>query len=328
MSDLDRKPLISVAIPAYNESANIEQLATRLRKVFDDLGQDYEFEVVICENGSADDTEDKIRAEVARDSRFTMIQLSRNFYMEGGMMAALSRVTGDACVIMSADLQDPPEMIPQMLELWKSGLDHVYSVITYRHGESKFRRVAAEIFYWLIDKVSDTPVPRNASDFRLVDRQMYEAFNALPEKNRMVRATWGWLGFRSTAIQYERPARAGGKSTFNPIATAGFAIRGILASSLSPLKLMPILGGVFSMLSFLGAAIISIRAFVFGVPFPGWGTLVCLNLLLFGFLFLGLSIVAEYVGMTFGEVRGRPAFIERSSRIAIPSDEAAKVQKD
>ena len=318
MSNLDRKPLISVAIPAYNESANIEQLATRLRKVFENFSERYEFEVVICENGSADDTEHKIRAEVARDHRFKMIQLSRNFYMEGGMMAALSRVKGDACIIMSADLQDPPEMIPQMLDLWQSGFDHVYSVITYRHGESKFRRTAAEIFYWLIDKVSDTPVPRNASDFRLVDRQMYEAFNALPEKNRMVRATWGWLGFRSTSIEYERPARAGGKSTFNPIATAGFAIRGILASSLSPLKLMPIVGGIFSLLSFLGVAVISVRAFVFGVPFPGWGTLVCLNLLLFGFLFLGLGIVAEYVGMTFGEVRGRPPFVVRETNESQP----------
>lgn len=314
MSTPDSKPLISIAIPAYNESANIPQLADRLRTVFSQLANRFDFEVVICENGSADDTEQKIRAEVTKDPRFKMVQLSRNFYMEGGMMAALSRVSGDACIIMSADLQDPPEMIPEMLDLWDSGFDHVYSVITYRHGESRFRRTAAEIFYWLIDKVSDTPVPRNASDFRLVDRQMYQAFNALPEKNRMVRATWGWLGFRSTGIEYERPARAGGKSTFNPIATAGFAIRGILASSLSPLKLMPILGGIFSLLSFLGVAFISVRAIVFGVPFPGWGTLVCLNLLLFGFLFLGLGIVAEYVGMTFAEVRGRPPFVIRAAR--------------
>ena len=322
MSGRDNKPLISIAIPAYNESANIEQLSDRLRKVFDQLADRYEFEVVICENGSADDTEQKIRAEVARDNRFKMIQLSRNFYMEGGMMAALSKVRGDACVIMSADLQDPPEMIPAMLDLWDAGSDHVYTVITYRHGESRFRRVAAELFYWLIDKVSDTPVPRNASDFRLVDRQMYEAFNALPEKNRMVRATWGWLGFRSISLHYERPARAGGKSTFNPIATAGYAVRGILASSLSPLKLMPILGGGFSLLSFCGVAAIAVRAIFFGVPFPGWGTLVCLNLLLFGFLFLGLGIVAEYIGMTFGEVRGRPPYVERVSReIPYKSDE-------
>jgi glycosyltransferase involved in cell wall biosynthesis len=311
MSSHDTKPLVSIAIPAYNESENIAELARRLRTVFEELAEEFDFEVVICENGSSDSTEAKILAEVERDPRFRMVQLSRNFYMEGGMMAALSKVRGDACVIMSADLQDPPEMIPQMVRLWADGVDHVYTVITYRHGESRFRRTAAEIFYWLIDKVSDTPVPRNASDFRLVDRQMYEAFNALPEKNRMVRATWGWLGFRATSLQYERPARAGGKSTFNPIATAGFAVRGILASSLSPLKLMPILGGLFSFLSFCGAIGIAIRALFFGVPFPGWGTLACLTLLLFGFLFLGLGIVAEYVGMIFVEARSRPPFIER-----------------
>lgn len=314
MSSHDRKPLISVAIPAYNESANIEQLASRLRKVFDDLSDEFLFEVVICENGSSDDTENRILAEVERDSRFKMVQLSRNFHMEGGMMAALSRVNGDACVIMSADLQDPPELIPQMLKRWQAGYDHVYSVITYRHGESRFRRVAAEIFYWIIDKVSDTPVPRNASDFRLVDRQMYEAFNALPEKNRMVRATWGWLGFRSTAIEYERPPRAGGKSTFNPIATAGFAIRGILASSLVPLKLLPISGLAMSFLSFLGVLVIAIRALFFGVPFPGFGTLACITLMLFGFAFLGIGLLAEYIGMIFVETRSRPSFVVRETR--------------
>lgn len=322
MSNLDRKPLISVAVPAYNESANIEQLATRLRRVFENFSERYEFEVVICENGSADDTEHKIRAEVARDHRFKMIQLSRNFYMEGGMMAALSRVKGDACIIMSADLQDPPEMIPHMLELWQSGFDHVYSVITYRHGESRFRRFAAEIFYWLIEKVSDTPVPRNASDFRLVDRQMYEAFNALPEKSRMVRATWGWLGFRSTEIRYERPARAGGKSTFNPVATAGFALRGILASSLSPLRLMPVLGVLCSGFSFLGAVLIGARAIFYGVPFPGFGTLACMMLFLFGIAFFGLGILAEYVGMIFVEARGRPSFVTRSVVEASPDSRA------
>lgn len=316
MSNPRPRPLISIAIPAYNESANIEPLAQRLRAVFDGLRQKFDFEVVICENGSQDDTEQKIRTEMAKDPRFKIIQLSRNFHMEGGMMAALSQVAGDACVIMSADLQDPPEMIPEMLEHWQSGFDHVYSVITYRHGESRFRRFAAEVFYWLIEKVSDTPVPRNASDFRLVDKQVYEAFNSLPEKNRMVRATWGWLGFRSTPIEYERPPRAGGKSTFNPIATAGFALRGILASSLTPLKIMPVLGLVCSLMSFLGAIVIAIRAFAFGVPFPGFGTLACLLLFMFGVAFFGIGILAEYVGMTFVEVRARPSFVVRQQREA------------
>ena len=300
---------VSAIIRAYNEAHNIGRLLEGLRQ--QTVRPD---EIVVVDSGSTDDTEAKILLEVDRDQRFKMVQLSRNFYMEGGMMAALSHVKGDACVIMSADLQDPPEMIPEMIRLWESGFDHVYTVITHRHGESKFRQMAAEVFYRIIERVSDTPVPRNASDFRLVDKQMYEAFNNLPEKNRMVRATWGWLGFRSTCLQYERPPRAGGKSTFNPIATAGFAVRGILASSLSPLKAVPILGLGLSFLSFLAMVGFAVRALFFGVSFPGFGTVICLLLLLFGFLFLGLGLIAEYVGMTFSEARGRPPYIERRPR--------------
>jgi glycosyltransferase involved in cell wall biosynthesis len=307
----DRKR-ISIAVPAYNESTNIPVLAERLRRVFDvDLGGRYDLEVVICENGSHDETWDVLMAEHHRDARFKVVQLSRNFHMEGGMMAALAHVSGDACVIMSADLQDPPEIIPQMLERWEAGDEIVYTVITHRHGESRFRQTAAEIFYWLIDKTSDTPVPRNASDFRLVDRKAYEAFNALPERGRMVRALWGWIGFRSSGIEYERPAREGGTSKFNVLATAGFAFRGILASSKKALKLIPLLGVLLSVVSFLGLAGIVIRAVFFGVPFPGFGTLASIILLLFGFLFLLLGMLAEYLGMIFDETRGRPSFVVR-----------------
>jgi dolichol-phosphate mannosyltransferase len=308
------RKLVSIAIPAYNESANIDELAERLLKVFAAHSELYEFEVVICENGSTDDTFEHLQRVRAGDRRFKIIQLSRNFHMEGGMMAALSHVRGDACVIMSADLQDSPELIPEMLTRWEAGYEHVYSVITKRHGEGPVRRGAAQVFYWLIDKVSDTPVPRNASDFRLVDRRMYQAFNDLPERNRMIRATWGWLGFRSIGIEYERPARFGGNSNFRPFATAGYAIRGILASSFAPLKIIPIFGFLLSALSFVALAGIVIRALFFGVPFPGFGTIASLILLLFGFLFLFLGIVSEYVGMTFNEVRARPSFVVRTTQ--------------
>jgi len=309
MSDRKR---ISIAVPAYNESDNVPVLAQRLRTVFDEVLQGrYELEVVICENGSHDDTWKVLLAEHERDPRFKIVQLSRNFHMEGGMMAALAHVTGDACVIMSADLQDPPEMIPQMLERWEAGDEIVYTVITHRHGESRFRQTAAEGFYWMMAKTSDTPVPRNASDFRLVDRAAYRAFNALPERGRMVRALWGWLGFRSSGIEYERPAREGGASKFNVLATTGFAFRGIMASSKKALKIIPLLGVLLSALSFLGLAGIVVRAIFFGVPFPGFGTLASLILLLFGFLFLLLGMLAEYLGMIFDETRGRPSFVVR-----------------
>jgi dolichol-phosphate mannosyltransferase len=310
---MSRKPLISIAIPAYNESANIDELWSRLTSMFEQLTSEYDFEVVVCENGSRDDTFEKLTQIKDADSRLRIVQLSRNFHMEGGMLAALSEVSGDACVIMSADLQDPPEMIPEMIQKWRSGFDHVYTVITHRHGESKFRQVAAEVFYWMIDRISDTPVPRNASDFRLVDEQMYQAFNALPEKDRMVRAVWGWIGFKSTSMEYERPARTGGTSSFNPFVTGAFAVRGMLASSLKPLKLIPITGLILSGISFVALLVGVIRAIVEGVPSPGFGTITSL-ILMFGLLFLLLSVLAEYIGMIYTETRARPTFIVRRKR--------------
>ena len=309
------RPLISVAIPAYNESSNLDELFERLRTVFQTNSDKYDFEIVVCENGSNDDSYAKLNAWRAIDSRIRIIRLSRNFHMEGGMMAALSDVRGDACVIMSADLQDPPEMISEMIQLWATGIDHVYTIISFRHGESRFRRIAAEIFYWMIDKVSDTPVPRNSSDFRLVDKQMYEAFNALSEKYRMVRAVWGWIGFHSASLTYERQPRVGGTSSFNPFVTAGFAIRGVLASSLKPLKIIPILGILLSALSFISIVLGAVQAVFRGVPFPGFGTITSLILLMFGLLFLMLSVIAEYVGMIYTETRSRPPFIIKRDRL-------------
>ena len=309
------RPLISVAIPAYNESSNLDELFERLRAVFQTNSDKYDFEIVVCENGSKDDSYAKLNAWRAIDSRIRIIRLSRNFHMEGGMMAALSDVRGDACVIMSADLQDPPEMISEMIHLWATGIDHVYTIISFRHGESRFRRIAAEIFYWMIDKVSDTPVPRNSSDFRLVDKQMYEAFNALPEKYRMVRAVWGWIGFNSASLTYERQPRVGGTSSFNPFVTAGFAIRGVLASSLKPLKIIPIMGILLSALSFISIVLGAVQAVFRGVPFPGFGTITSLILLMFGLLFLMLSVIAEYVGMIYTETRSRPPFIIKRDRL-------------
>lgn len=307
------RSLVSIAIPAYNESENLEELFTRLRNVFTELEHRYDFEVVICENGSSDDSMERLISMRKIDPRIRIVQLSRNFHMEGGMMAALSKVQGDVCIIMSADLQDPPELIPRLLEQWERGFDHVYTVITYRHGEGRVRRLAAQVFYWLINRVSETPVPRNASDFRLVSREMYLTFNALPERVRMVRALWGWIGFKSTSISYERAPRVRGASSFKVGVTTAFAVRGILSSSLSPLRVIPILGLSLSLLAFFGVVGIAIRAVFYGVPFAGFGTITALMLLMFGLLFLLLAILAEYLAMIFLETRGRPMFVERTT---------------
>jgi glycosyltransferase involved in cell wall biosynthesis len=306
---MTNKRLISIAIPAYNEASNLPELMERLRNVFDDLAQRYDFEVVVCENGSHDNSFAVLKAIREQDSRVKIVRLTRNFNMEGGMMAALSCVSGDACVIMSADLQDPPELISVFIEKWESGYENVYTVITKRHGESAARRAAAQLFYWLIDKTSNHPVPRNASDFRLVSRAAYQAFNAMPERVRLVRTVWGWLDFKSIGIPYERPPRKAGKSSFNPFVTAPYAIRAIFGSSYTPLRSIPIVGLLISLLSFVGIVGMAVFWGFFGVPFPGFGSIVALNLLLFGFVFLFMGIISEYVGMIYEEVRQRPLFI-------------------
>ena len=305
------RSLISIVVPAYNEGECVDELARRLRLIFEQEAERYDFEVVIVENGSADDTYEKLLRIHEQDPRFRIIQLSRNFLMEGGMIAGLDHVQGDACVVMCADLQDPPELIPEFLRLWEQGYENIYQVVTSREDNSLFRRIAAQTFYWTIDKLSETPVPRNASDFRLVDRRVYEAFNALTERNRMVRSTWGWLGFRSIGVEHERPPRFGGHSTFSVITTANFAYRGILASSFKLLKLFPLVGFGLALISFLALLWFVISAFVFGVPFPGFGTIASLIALLFGLLFLFLGILAEYIGMIFTETRGRPLYVVR-----------------
>lgn len=305
------KKLVSIVTPLYNEGENVDELFERLSTVFASLASRYDFEVIAVENGSVDDTYAKLLAVRARDPRWKIVHLSRNWLMEGGMTAGLAHATGDAAVIMASDLQDPPELIPLFLEKWEQGYENVYQVINRRPGESPIRRLATRAFYKIINRLSETPVPQNASDFRLVDRRAYEAFNAMSERNRMLRAMWGFLGFRSVGVDSERAARSGGRSKFNYLVVAGFALRGILSYSYLPLKLIPFFGTACSIFSFVLLVVFVVRAFVYGVPFDGFGTITALLLMLFGFLFLFLGLVSEYVGMIYTESRGRPTYIVR-----------------
>jgi glycosyltransferase involved in cell wall biosynthesis len=306
VSDL---PLVSVAIPLFNEADNVFDLARRLQQVFVDESEKYKFEVILCENGSFDQTFEFVKQIHLSDPRFKIVRLIRNFNMEGGMLAALSHVSGDACVIMSGDLQDPPEIIPKLLRGWERGYENVYTQIQKRHGESVLRRVLAEMFYAVLFKASKGSVPRNASDFRLVSKAAYSAFNALPERVRLVRSTWAWLGFSSIAIPYERPARERGKSSFKALVTAPYALRAILAETFFPLRIIGAIGYALCTTSLVvlgGSAILWV---IRGVPFAGFGTLTSAILLLFGVLFAYLGLLGEYISIIFEETRRRPSFL-------------------
>jgi dolichol-phosphate mannosyltransferase len=231
--------------------------------------------------------------------------------MDGGLTAGLAHITGDAAVVMTADLQDPPELIPTFIRRWEDGYENVYMIVSERRGTGLMRRFNSRAFYWLADKATEGRIVRNASDFRLVDRAVYEAVNTMQERNRFVRGLFAWVGYRSIGVEHDRAPRYGGDSKAYTFKVLDLAFKGIFAHSYLPLRLISVLGVAISMLSFLTLIILSIRFFLYGVPFAGFGTLIGFTLLLFGLLFSMIGIVSEYVGLIYEEVKQRPNFVVR-----------------
>jgi len=269
----------------------------------------YDFEIFIVENGSVDSTWDKLKVISENDSRFKILKLSRNFRMDGGLTAGLEFVTGDACVLMTADLQDPPEMISDFLRLWEQGYENIYGVITKRDGTGILRKINSNLFYWVAGKLTDGRIPRNASDFRLVDKKVYQTVKKMDERNRFVRGLFAWVGFHSIGVPMIRPPRFGGVSNAPTLKVIDLAFKGIFANSYKPLKLITVFGLSLSLLSFISIIPLGILWFSNGVPFAGFGTLVSLAILVFGLISLMLGILSEYIGLIYEEVKSRPNFI-------------------
>jgi len=302
------KKLISLIIPAYNEEDCVDELFTRLKNIFETEPQ-YDFEVVIVENGSLDSTWAKLQNIAGQDSRFKILKLSRNFRMDGGLTAGLDYIKGDACVLMTADLQDPPELIPQFLRYWEQGYENIYGVITKRDGTGPIRTMNSKLFYWLAGKLTDGRIPRNASDFRLVDKKVYIAVKGMTERNRFVRGLFAWAGFKSIGVPMERPPRFGGVSNAHTLKVLDLAFKGIFAHSYKPLRLITVFGFILSALSFISILPLFFLWLFVGVPFAGFGTLVGLFLLVFGIVSLMLGILSEYVGLIYEEVKARPNYV-------------------
>jgi glycosyltransferase involved in cell wall biosynthesis len=302
--------LISIVIPAYNESDCVDELARRLKIVMD-VEAAYDFEVIVVENGSADDTWAKLNLIHAADDRFKILQLSRNFRMDGGLTAGLSCATGDAAVVMTADLQDPPELISKFLRKWEEGYENIYMIVSERQGTGFLRTFNSKAFYWLAGKLTDGAIPRNASDFRLVDRGVYETVNQMQERNRFVRGLFAWAGYNSIGIEHRRPPRFGGESKAYSLKVFDLAFKGIFAHSYVPLHLITVTGLTVSALSAVALVAFSLRFIFWGVPFAGFGTLVGFILLLFGILFSMIGVLSEYVGLIYEEVKQRPNYVIR-----------------
>lgn len=307
---IKRKKLISIVIPAYNEELSINELTKQLQMVMDATNH-YDFEVIITENGSFDSTFQKLLKIREKDKRFKILQTIRTFGCDGGITAGLSFASGEAAVVMTADLQDPPSMIPEFIKKWEQGYENVYGIVTKRKGYSLIRRICTIVFYWVINKMSNGLLPQNASDFRLIDRKVYRAINSMNERVRLMRGMFMWVGAKSIGVSHERPERFAGKTKTNPLGLIKFALMSICSYSYLPLKFITYLGIIVSTGSFLFLVYTIITVFTKGVPFAGYGTLVSIMTFMFGMLFLILGIISEYIYFIHEEIKQRPNFILR-----------------
>jgi glycosyltransferase involved in cell wall biosynthesis len=306
------KKSIAVVAPVFNEEDCILEFIKQVTEVFEN-NQEYSWRLILVENGSTDESWNLMSGARQTRKDIDVIRLSRNFGMDGGLAAGLKFVKEDAVILMVSDLQDPPWAIPLFAKKWEEGFDNVFAIISKRNGVPLLRRINSQIFYLIANKMTGNLIPKNVSDFRLLSRRCYQQLIRLEEVNPVLRGLIAWLGFESTGIRVERAPRFGGKSKAYSWKVIGLGIRAILAHSLIPLRFISLMGAVLSVGSFLTLIVTTLLFLTSGVPFPGFGTLLTVIVFLFGLLFSMLGMIAEYVGMTYQEVKRRPNFIVKET---------------
>jgi glycosyltransferase involved in cell wall biosynthesis len=300
---------LAVVIPCYNEREVLPETHRRLLAVLEKIS--LPFEMVYVDDGSRDNTLEILRRFRATDDRIRVVGLSRNFGHQMAISAGLRYANGDAVVIVDADLQDPPEMIPDMVELWRQGWDVVYGLRTDREGETPFKRMTANLFYRVMNAMSNVPIPLDTGDFRLVDRKVVAAVLAMPERDRFLRGMITWAGFRQVALPYRRAPRFAGETKYPLVRMLRFALDGIFSFSTAPLKLASLFGFGCSLLALLGGGIVLWFRLETKQWVAGWASLFLAVLFLGGVQLLCLGIVGEYVGRIYGECKGRPLYFVR-----------------
>jgi len=304
------KKQVSIVIPVYNEDPVIEELGKELKKLMQ-RNDKYDFEVVLVENGSEDDSLEKLLSLNEGDKRFKILQLSKNFTADGGVAAGLNYCKGDCAVLMDADLQDPPAVVDEFLRKWESGYEVVYGIINSREGVGFVKKVFNKIFYMILNFVTSGQMPQNVTAFRLMDKVVYRQLNKMNEKNRFTRGLCAWTGFRQTGIRFDRARRFAGepKSYFLDILNEAFDA--IFSFSFLPLRCITILGIIVSIFSFILIIYVLVIASVYRTV-PGYRSLVLMVFMMFGFLFICLGIMGEYIARIFDEVKNRPIYIVKN----------------
>lgn len=300
---------ISVVVPLYNEQENIDALFRRLLAVLEALNTSYD---VICVNdGSRDNTLKNLVEYHQRYPQIKVVNLSRNFGKDTAMSAGIDYSQGMAVIPIDADLQDPPELIAEMIEKWHEGYDVVYASRRVRIGESWFKRFSAEGFYQVINKLSRVSIPPNTGDFRLIDRRVVESIKKMPERQRFMKGIFAWVGYKQTSILFDREPRYQGQTKWNYWKLWNFAIDGITSFSFLPLKVWTYVGLIIALVSLVYASFLILRTIIFGIDVPGYASLMVAVLFLGGIQLLTLGIIGEYIGRVYEEVKGRPLYLVR-----------------
>ncbi len=297
---------ISCVVPAYNESAHIASFLRDLQKTLEQITATYE--IIVINDGSRDNTDAAVTS-VAAECGVRYLGLSRNFGKEAALSAGIEYAQGDAVILIDADYQHPLALLPEMVKLWQSGYDMVYGVIADRGHESPFKRWGTSLFYGIMESGSSIKIPRNAGDFRLMDRRVVDALRQLPERNRFMKGLYAWVGFKSAALPFVPLDRATGESSFTFRSLGKLALAGVTAFTTLPLKVWSAVGGVISLISILYAIGIAVRTLIFGNPVPGWTTLTVGLMFFSGIQLFSIGVLGEYLGHVYEEVKRRPLFL-------------------
>lgn len=301
------RPLLSVIVPVFDETEVIQHFLEETCRVLSALALPYEY--VFIDDGSRDATADILSDRLKRGLPGRLVGLSRNFGKEAALSAGLEYAKGDVIVIIDADLQDPPDMISQMIDGWRAGYDVIYGLRVDRSSDTLMKRSTANMFYWLFNNLSNIDMPSNAGDFRLIDRTVADALLKLPERNRFMKGLFAWVGFPAMALPYERPVRRAGAGKWNYWKLWNFAIDGLTSFTTMPLRVWLYGGALVATASFAYALYLILRVLIFGIDLPGYASLMVGLLFFSGIQLLSIGMIGEYVARLFNETKQRPVYI-------------------
>ncbi|MGL4825958.1 MAG: glycosyltransferase family 2 protein [Vibrionaceae bacterium] len=300
-------PTISIICPCFNEQEVVEHFTQKISAILHATG--FSFELIFINDGSTDNTLERLYELAAQNSYIRVLNLSRNFGKEAALTAGLDHAHGEVVIPIDADLQDPPELITQFIEKWQQGYDVVLAKRVDRSQDSWAKKLSANLFYKFHNLIANVPLPDNVGDFRLMTQRVVESIRKLPENQRFMKGLFSWVGFKTAVIEYQRPARAAGRTSFNGWKLWNFALEGITSFSTAPLRIWLYLGLIISAIAFIYGSFIVFKTLIFGISLPGYASMITLILFFGGIQLIGLGVMGEYIGRLYIESKRRPIYL-------------------